>query len=122
MTRKEPIESTMDLVLSLVLRLGLSAAILVIVIGGVLYFIGNGTLAVDDRVFKGVPSPKDLVSLLASSWKGDGESWIHLGIILLVATPVARVASCAGIFLIEKDYFYVAASLFVLLVLLYSLI
>ena len=46
---------------------------------------------------------------------------IQLGLLILIATPVARVAFSAFGFAVERDYLYVGITLFVLAVLLYSL-
>jgi len=51
-----------------------------------------------------------------------GRGIIQLGLLFLIATPVARVAFAAFAFSIERDWLYVAISTFVLLVLLYSLL
>jgi uncharacterized membrane protein len=50
-----------------------------------------------------------------------GRGVIQLGLLLLVATPVARVACSVVGFLRERDYVYVALTLIVLVVLIYSL-
>jgi len=44
-----------------------------------------------------------------------------LGLLLLIATPVARVVMCVVGFLFERDKLYVAVSSLVLVILLYSL-
>ena len=49
-------------------------------------------------------------------------SIIDLGLLLLIATPVIRVAMSAAVFLYEKDYHYVLITLFVLAVLLLSFV
>jgi len=46
---------------------------------------------------------------------------IQFGLLVLIATPVARVAFCAGGFLRQRNGLYVAISSVVLMVLLYSL-
>jgi uncharacterized membrane protein len=46
---------------------------------------------------------------------------VQLGVLLLIATPVARVAFSALAFARQRDYTYVALTLFVLAVLLCSL-
>jgi uncharacterized membrane protein len=51
---------------------------------------------------------------------GDPATIIQLGILLLIATPVARVAFALVAFAIERDRLYVAVSLIVLAVLLFS--
>ena len=47
---------------------------------------------------------------------------IQLGLILLIATPVARVAFSVVAFVLERDWLYVAITLIVLAVLGYGLI
>jgi uncharacterized membrane protein len=51
-----------------------------------------------------------------------GRGIVQLGLLFLIATPVARVAFAAFGFAIERDWLYVGISSFVLLVLLYSLL
>jgi uncharacterized membrane protein len=50
-----------------------------------------------------------------------GRGLIQLGLLLLIATPVARVAFSAVAFAIQRDRLYVAVTLIVLAVLIYSL-
>ena len=50
------------------------------------------------------------------------KSIIQLGLLLLIATPVARVMFSVVAFAIERDYLYVVITLIVLAVLLYSLL
>lgn len=67
----------------------------------------------------GVPQnlPQWLEGLLA--W--DAGTLIALGVVLLIALPVVRVALAAGIFLLERDKVYVVLSLLVLAVLLFGM-
>ncbi|MCL4459178.1 MAG: DUF1634 domain-containing protein [Chloroflexi bacterium] len=46
---------------------------------------------------------------------------IQLGVILLIATPVARVGASIFLFLAERDYLYVLITTFVFLILLISI-
>ena len=50
-----------------------------------------------------------------------GRSIIQFGLLLLIATPVARVAFSMVAFALEKDKLYVAIAAIVLAVLLFSL-
>ena len=50
-----------------------------------------------------------------------GQAIIQFGLLLLIATPVARVAFSAVGFAIERDSMYVVITLIVLAILLYSL-
>jgi uncharacterized membrane protein len=47
---------------------------------------------------------------------------IQLGLLLLIATPVARVAFSVVAFVLERDRMYVGITLLVLAVLLFSLL
>jgi uncharacterized membrane protein len=72
-----------------------------------------------------VGEPTDLRSwmrILHSALNLRGRGIIQLGLLLLIATPVARVAFAAFAFAVERDWLYVGISTFVLLVLLYSLL
>jgi len=51
----------------------------------------------------------------------DARSWIQLGLLVLIATPVARVLFSIFAFAAQRDRTYVAITLIVATVLLYSL-
>ena len=53
--------------------------------------------------------------------QGQATALLELGILLLIATPVARVAFLVGAFALERDRMYVGVSGLVLLILLYSI-
>jgi len=50
-----------------------------------------------------------------------GRGIIQLGLLLLIATPVARVAFSVAAFALQRDRLYVVVTLVVLAILLYSL-
>ena len=56
----------------------------------------------------------------AADWRGRGI--IQLGLLVLLATPVARVAFSVVAFALQRDRLYVAVTLVVLAVLLYSIV
>ena len=47
---------------------------------------------------------------------------IQFGLVLLIFTPICRVALTAAIFLVQRDYVFLAIALFVLGVLLFGLL
>ena len=101
------------------LRAGVILAATVVLCGGVLYLVRHGGEPADHKVFKGEPpnlvSPRGIVeSALALESRGI----IELGLLLLIATPVARVAFSIFIFVGEGDRLYVAITSTVLLILL----
>ena len=73
--------------------------------------------------FHGEPeSLKSVRDIVHGALSGSARAIIQLGLLLLIATPVARVAFSAIAFAIEHDYMYVVVTLIVLGILLYSLL
>jgi uncharacterized membrane protein len=60
--------------------------------------------------------------ILREAFHGRGRGIIQLGLLLLIATPVARVAFSVVGFALERDRIYVGVTLIVLAVLMYSLL
>ena len=105
------------------LRIGLLLATAVVIAGAVIYLGRHGGEQPEYRIFHGVPP--DLRGLggiadLAADWRGRGI--IQLGLLILLATPVARVAFSIVAFALQRDRLYVAITLVVLAVLLYSIV
>jgi uncharacterized membrane protein len=60
-------------------------------------------------------------SLLAGIGRGSGVSVLQLGMLILIATPITRVAASVLLFLRERDMLYVGITLLVLGMLLLAL-
>ena len=105
------------------LRVGVLSSAAVILLGGVLFLMHHGHSVVNFTVFRGTaPELRRPGSILLHALHGDDLAIIQCGILMLIATPVARVAFSVVVFLEEHDFLYVAVSAVVLLILLYSLI
>ena len=104
------------------LRTGVAVAAAIVLIGGFLYLLRHGTSQPGYHMFRGEPadlrSPRGIVGD-ALSFRGRGI--IQLGLLLLIATPVARVAFSVFAFARQRDWFYVVVTLIVLSLLIYSL-
>ena len=92
------------------LRWGVSIACIIAVIGGIYYLMQHGNDPVPDySVFSRDPS---FHITWAEIWKGvvnlQAEGFILLGVILLIFTPVFRVALSLLTFSLERDWLYVA--------------
>jgi uncharacterized membrane protein len=113
----------LDQKIAVLLRVGIYTAALVILCGGIFFLIDNGTSHPDYRTFQRLPenlrSPK---AILIAAFHGRPTSIMQLGILLLIATPVARVVLSVVAFAVKRDLLYFAISGIVLVVLLYSLI
>lgn len=122
-------ERDMELFLGKFLRFGVMLSCTVTLLGGLFYICQKkGVLpdyspTSDDLPFPGV---KEELRSFSSIWQGilelDGASIIQFGVIILIATPVLRVAISAIAFLIEKDYMYVVITLIVLGIILMNML
>jgi len=105
------------------LRAGVLIAAAVVFIGGVLYLNQTRGPRPDYSAFHSVAaelrSPSGVIKHLST---GDSNAIIQLGLLLLIATPIARVAFAVFGFCAEKDWLYVVVSLIVLAILMYSLL
>lgn len=104
------------------LRAGVLLAASVVLVGAALYLAHQGGAVADYRVFRGEPaSLRSIAAILRSPLAQSGRGVIQLGLLILVATPVARVAFTAVAFAVERDRTYVLVALLVLSLLLKSL-
>ncbi len=98
---------------------------------GVIVSVATMLLGVVLRFAQGVPSvaelqtvrfDPDFVAIFSRAVSGDGLALLHVGILLLVATPILRVASSMVIFAVfEKDRLYASVTALVLAMTLLSL-
>jgi uncharacterized membrane protein len=105
------------------LRSGVMLAAAVVLAGAAVYLLRYGHSAADYHIFRGEPT--DLrhfrgIFRDVAGWHGRGI--IQLGLLLLIATPVARVIFSVVAFAVERDRMYVLFTLWVLAVLLFSLL
>src|SRR5947209_2831978 len=115
-------EQHFEQILGNLLRSGVILAAMVVLLGGVLFLVGHGNEITTNREFHSQPvdlrSPAGIISdALALRSRGI----IQLGLLLLIATPVARVLFSVYSFARQGDWIYVAITLLVLAVLLGSL-
>ena len=105
------------------LQAGVLLASAVVLIGGLLYLRAHPGITRDYRIFASEPAslrhPVELFRLLMT---GDPAAIVQLGVLLLIATPIARVIFAAIGFAVERDRLYVAISLAVLAVLIFGLL
>ncbi|MDR1591517.1 MAG: DUF1634 domain-containing protein [Prevotellaceae bacterium] len=103
------------------LRIGVIIACAITVCGGILYLIQHHGVSVDYTEFAGDSFLYSVQTFLPALMRGDGAAIIQLGIIVLVATPIMRVALAMISFLVAKDYLYVIITLTVLIIILLNL-
>ncbi|MDB5135979.1 MAG: hypothetical protein JWP37_2582 [Mucilaginibacter sp.] len=116
-------DGDMQVIIGWILRIGVVTSMVIVFIGGVLFIFRHGHSIPDYRHFNGVPdfirTPGGIINGILTF---KGQAIIQAGIVLLIATPIIRVAFSAIGFLIEKDYLYTAITLVVLLIIVASML
>jgi uncharacterized membrane protein len=108
--------------IGLLLRWGVVIAAAMVLAGGVMYLRGCGGAVPDYGVFRGEPPElRSVAGIAREALSLNPLGLIQLGILLLIATPLARVAFSVAAFALQRDVAYVAVTLFVLGVVLIGL-
>lgn len=116
-------DQQVDITISVLLRVGVTLAAAIAILGGVLYLIHDGHDIPEDHVFRGEPADLRQVSgVLHDVLALQGRGIIQLGILLLILTPVARVAFSVFAFWQQRDRLYVVVTLIVLVILVHGLL
>ena len=112
----------MEQLIGRLLQMGVLLATAVVLTGGAMLIATHGGTIADFRVFRGESSTLRSVSAAArGAFTFDPRGMVQLGLVLLIATPVARVAFSVVAFALQRDGRFVLITLIVLAALLYSL-
>jgi uncharacterized membrane protein len=104
------------------LRGGVVLAAAIVLIGGIGHLAKFGQDRAMYHSFHGVPAQyTDVRSIVAGAMHLDWLAVIQFGLLVLIATPVARVAMSIVAFGLERDWVYVGITAVVLGILMYSL-
>jgi len=108
-----------DIILSRLLKVGLLASAALVAAGGAVFLLRHGGETAAYGVFKEGPRAyREIGGILRETAVFGGRGLIMAGLILLIATPVGRVAFSVLAFLRERDRVFVAVTLTVLAILL----
>lgn len=111
-----------EIILGNLLRGGVIAAASVVSLGGLVYLFRHGQSQLDYSVFRSQPPDFcNVGGIIKETFAGRGRGLIQLGLLILIATPVARVVFSVFAFARQKDRLYVTVTLIVLSILVYSL-
>ena len=117
--RDEAVEKTVGNIL----RTGVGLAAVIVVTGVAIYLARHGGSRPDYHSFQGEPEDlRTIPGIISRALRFSGRAIIQFGLLVLIATPVARVAFSVYAFARERDRAYVGITLFVLGLLLYSLL
>jgi uncharacterized membrane protein len=113
----------LELILGNLLRTGVLLSAAVVLAGGGIYLARHAHEPANYRVFRGEPTDfRTIPGVVNSVMHGRGRGLIQLGLLLLIATPIARVSFSVVGFALERDRMYVIFTLIVLAILLFSLL
>lgn len=123
MSRAKWQDKDLENIIGNLLRAGVLLAMLIVVLGGILYLVRHGSTVPEYKTFHSQPAEfRTFTGILKSCMEGKGRGIIQLGILVLIATPIARVAFSIFGYLVEKDYLYMGITLLVLCIILSSML
>lgn len=103
------------------LQFGVLLAAAVCLVGGVLLLAQHGGATVSYSVFRGEPELlKSIGSIVRGAVAMNSQAIVQLGLLLLIATPIVRVAFTLVAFALQRDRTYVVITTIVLGLLLYG--
>jgi uncharacterized membrane protein len=104
------------------LRWGVISASIIAFIGGIIYLYTYGKGTPSYTTFTGAPLyVRHLPGIIHGVLQLDGLAIIQLGVVVLLATPITRIAFSVLAFAMEKDILYVIITLIVLSVIIFSI-
>jgi uncharacterized membrane protein len=113
----------LETIISRLLQVGVLLAAAVVTIGAGAYLVQHHADRVDYRNFvPGGPGFCTFPGIVRSAAHFESLGIIQFGLLILIATPVARVGLAIAGFALERDRLYTVVSLIVLLILLASLL
>ncbi|MEH1784419.1 DUF1634 domain-containing protein [Nostoc sp.] len=122
-SKRNQSEQRFEQFLGNLLRVGVILATALVLTGGILYLIRHGNEAPNYQLFRGeLPEFRSPSGVVTSVESGRHRGIIQLGLLVLIATPVVRVACSLLVYLQQRDFTYIIVTLIVLFGLLYSLI
>lgn len=115
-------DSVLDARIGFLLQAGVLSSAVVVLIGAVLYLAQKSDSTTNYSSFHGAPEGLNTFSgIFHGVLHAHPLAIIQFGLLMLIATPIARVVFSVIAFLAERDYLYVVISAIVLAVLLYGL-
>lgn len=124
---EEPVHEPhwVDVAISRLLRGGVIVSIVTVLIGIVVSFVHHPSYFSSPPALGALTNPNGhfpntIPAVMRDAANRRGQAIVMIGLLLLIATPVARVALSVGIFSIERDRLYVVITVAVLLLLIAS--
>ena len=123
MSFSRPSDHAVEQLVGRLLQIGVALSALVVLAGGLMLLAHHGSDVPVYTPFRGEPTElSTLGGIVKGTLGGDPRAIIQFGLLLLIATPILRVAFTWAAFMLQRDRLYVAITTVVLVLLLYGLI
>jgi uncharacterized membrane protein len=116
-------DEKLQVIIGNLLRIGVLASAIVVLLAGMVFVGQHHAERASYATFRAESSDlRTINGIFGASWSLRPDAIIQLGLLLLIVTPIVRVALAGVGFYLEGDGIYVAVSLIVLSILLFSVI
>jgi len=116
-------DERIEIIMSNLLRIGVIIAAVTVLIGGAFYLYHSGLQQPHYAIFKGEPAAfRSLSGIVQQAFSFHELGIIQFGLLLLIATPIARVLFSILAFFLERDYVYILITSIVFCLLIFSLV
>src|SRR5215469_2648445 len=104
-------DQKIEVIIANLLRIGVISAASIVLAGGAVFLVRHGTAPARYASFAGEPSNlTHWRGILHAAFALRARGIIQLGLLILIATPVARVAFSVAAFALERDWLYVGVA------------
>jgi len=116
-------DADIEKIIGLQLRYGVVIASLIVLIGGILYLVQQGQGPIPPyHTFLGESAGyTSLSQIVKGIGAGQAKGIVQVGVVVLIATPILRIAFSLVGFILEKDRLYIIITAIVLSVMLFSI-
>ncbi|HEX4032468.1 MAG TPA: DUF1634 domain-containing protein [Terracidiphilus sp.] len=115
-------DKRLESIIGQLLRAGVLLSAAIVTVGGILYLVRFHAVPANFHSFVvGGADIRTVPGILRSAAQLNSEGLMQAGLVLLILTPVARVALAVVGFAMERDRLYTVVSLIVLAILAFSL-
>jgi uncharacterized membrane protein len=116
-------DADIEKIIGLQLRYGVVIASLIVLMGGILYLVQQGQGAIPPyHTFLGESAGYTSFSQIVNGiGAGQAKGIVQAGVVVLIATPILRIAFSLVGFILEKDRLYIIITAIVLSVMLFSI-
>jgi len=116
-------DADIEKIIGLQLRYGVVIASLIVLIGGILYLVQQGQASIPPyHTFLGETAGYTTFSQIVKGiGAGQAKGIVQAGVVVLIATPILRIAFSLVGFILEKDRLYIIITAIVLSVMLFSI-